>query len=100
MAEAAQVAGREVEGRRAAEAGAAAQAADEPAMPAAGNVGPGRREAILNPNVGDRVPQEAAPPPARARRPSDTAGGAGGGRRAEAPAAAAEAPARAGGAGR
>ena len=47
------------EGRRAAEAGAAAQAADEPAMAATGNVGPGSREARNNPNVGDRVPQEA-----------------------------------------
>src|SRR5215207_2171155 len=40
VAEAAQVAGREVEGRRQAEAAAAAQAADEPAMPAAGSPGP------------------------------------------------------------
>ncbi len=76
VAEAAQVAGREVEGRRAAEAGAAAQAADEPAMPAAGNVGPGRREAILNPNVGDRVPQEAGAPAGEGSPASDTAVGA------------------------
>jgi small subunit ribosomal protein S2 len=76
VAEAAQVAGREVEGRRAAEAGAAAQAADEPAMPAAGNVGPGRREAILNPNVGDRVPQEAGAAAGEGSPASDTAAGA------------------------
>jgi small subunit ribosomal protein S2 len=49
----------QAEGRRAAEAGAAAQAADEPAMPATGNVGPGQREQHQDPNVGDRVPQEA-----------------------------------------
>src|SRR5829696_2009424 len=47
------------EGRRAAEAGAAAQAADEPAASATGNVGPGQREQRHDPNVGDRVPQEA-----------------------------------------
>ena len=76
VAEAAQVAGREVEGRRAAEAGAAAQAADEPAMPAAGNVGPGRREEILNPNVGDRVPQEAGAAAGEGSPASDTAVGA------------------------
>jgi small subunit ribosomal protein S2 len=76
VAEAAQVAGREVEGRRAAEAGAAAQAADEPAMPADGNVGPGRREAILNPNVGDRVPQEAGAAAGEGSPASDTAAGA------------------------
>ena len=49
----------QAEGRTAAEAGAAAQAADEPAMPATGNVGPGQREQHQDPNVGDRVPQEA-----------------------------------------
>jgi len=49
----------QAEGRGAAEAGAAAQAADEPAMPATGNVGPGQREQHHDPNVGDRVPQEA-----------------------------------------
>jgi small subunit ribosomal protein S2 len=47
------------EGRQAAEAGAAVQAADEPAAPATGNVGPGQREQRHDPNVGDRVPQEA-----------------------------------------
>ena len=76
VAEAAQVAGREVEGRRAAEAGAAAQAADEPAMPAAGNVGPGRREQIHDPNVGDRVPQEAGAAAGEGSPASDTAAGA------------------------
>jgi hypothetical protein len=60
VAEAVEAAPHRPEGRRAAEAGAAAQAADEPAMPADGNVGPGRREAIENPDVGDRVPQEGA----------------------------------------
>jgi small subunit ribosomal protein S2 len=64
------------EGRRSAEAGAAAQAADEPAIPAGSSVGPGSREARTNPNVGDRVPQEAgaaqgagAPASATAGRP-------------------------------
>jgi small subunit ribosomal protein S2 len=76
VAEAAQKAGREVEGRRAAEAGAAAQAADEPAMPAAGNVGPGRREEILNSDVGDRVPQEAGAAAGEGSPASDTAVGA------------------------
>jgi small subunit ribosomal protein S2 len=64
---------RQAEGRRAAEAGAVAQAADEPAMPAAGNVGPGRREAIHDPNVGDRVPQEAAARAGEGAPASDTA---------------------------
>jgi small subunit ribosomal protein S2 len=73
VAEAVQEAGREPEGRRAAEAGAAAQAADEPAMPATGNVGPGRREAINDPNVGDRVPQEAGAPGGEGAPASDTA---------------------------
>jgi small subunit ribosomal protein S2 len=73
VADAAQQAGREVEGRRAAEAGAAAQAADEPAMPATGNVGPGRQEEIQNPNVGDRVPQEAGAAQGQGAPASDTA---------------------------
>jgi len=76
VAQAAQQAGREPEGRRAAEAGAAAQAADEPAMPATGNVGPGRREAIQDPNVGDRVPQEAGAAQGEGSPASDTAVGA------------------------
>jgi small subunit ribosomal protein S2 len=82
VAAAAQVAGREPEGRRSAEAGAAAQAVDEPAMPATGNVGPGRQEEILNPNTGDRVPQEAGASQGEGAPASDTATGA--------PAAAAE----------
>src|SRR4051794_10823340 len=69
-------AGREVEGRRQAEAVAAAQAADEPAAAATGNVGPGRREAINNPNVGDRVPQGAGAPEGEGSPASDTAAGA------------------------
>jgi len=64
------------EGTGSAEAGAAAQAADEPAMPAAGNVGPGRREAIQDPNVGDRVPQEAGAAAGEGAPASDTAAGA------------------------
>jgi small subunit ribosomal protein S2 len=73
VAEAVEAAPHRPEGRRAAEAGAAAQAADEPAMPAAGNVGPGRREAIHDPNVGDRVPQEAGAPQGEGAPASDTA---------------------------
>jgi small subunit ribosomal protein S2 len=51
----------QAEGRRAAEAGAAAQAADEPAVAEGGKGGAGAtaREERVNPNVGDRVPQEA-----------------------------------------
>jgi small subunit ribosomal protein S2 len=78
------------EGTGSAEAGAAAQAADEPAMPATGNVGPGRREAIQDPNVGDRVPQEAAAAAGEGAPASETAEGA---PAAEAEAAAPEAPA-------
>jgi small subunit ribosomal protein S2 len=78
------------EGTGSAEAGAAAQAADEPAMPATGNVGPGRREAIQDPNVGDRVPQEAAAAAGEGAPASETAEGA---PSAEAEAAAPEAPA-------
>jgi small subunit ribosomal protein S2 len=76
VAAAAQVATPQPEGTQAAEAGAAAQAADEPAMPATGNVGPGRREAIQDPNVGDRVPQEAGAAQAEGAPASDTAAGA------------------------
>jgi small subunit ribosomal protein S2 len=65
---------RPVEGRRSAEAGAAAVAADEPAMPAVGNVGPGVREERQNPNVGDRVPQEAGARGAAGAPASDTVG--------------------------
>ena len=53
---------RKVEGRRPAEAGAAAQASDEPGVPSVGGVGPGQQEERHNPNVGDRVPQEAGAP--------------------------------------
>jgi small subunit ribosomal protein S2 len=79
VAEAVQRGGRRrVEGRRPAEAGAAAVAADEPASAGAtGNVGPGRREAINNPNVGDRVPQEAGAGQAEGTPASDTAAGSG-----------------------
>ncbi|HEX2412831.1 MAG TPA: 30S ribosomal protein S2 [Solirubrobacteraceae bacterium] len=73
VAEAVEAAPHRPEGRGAAEAGAAAQAADEPAMPAAGNVGPGRREAIHDPNVGDRVPQEAGAAQGEGAPASDTA---------------------------
>jgi small subunit ribosomal protein S2 len=51
----------QAEGRRAAEAGAAAQAADEPAMPKGGESGTVRRERV-NPNAGESVPQEAGAP--------------------------------------
>jgi small subunit ribosomal protein S2 len=64
------------EGRRAAEAGAAAQAADEPAVPAGGTVGPGQREERQNPNVGDRVPQEAGAAQGAGAPASETAGDA------------------------
>jgi small subunit ribosomal protein S2 len=76
VAEAVEAAPRRPEGRRAAEAGASAQAGDEPAMPADGNVGPGRREAIHDPNVGDRVPQEAGAAQGEGAPASDTAEGA------------------------
>jgi small subunit ribosomal protein S2 len=93
VAEAVETAGRPVEGRRAAEAGAAAQAADEPAAPATGNVGPGRREEILDPNVGDRVPQEAGAPKGAGAPASDTAADATPASEAAAPAEAEGAPA-------
>jgi small subunit ribosomal protein S2 len=80
------------EGTASAEAGAAVQAADEPAMPAVGNVGPGRREAIQDPNVGDRVPQEAGAPAGEGAPASDTAAGAPAAE-PEAPVAEPEAPA-------
>jgi len=75
VADAVQDLGRpQPEGRRAAEAGAAAQAADEPAMAAGGNVGPGQREQRQNPNVGDRVPQEAGAPQGAGAPASESAG--------------------------
>jgi small subunit ribosomal protein S2 len=61
------------EGRRPAEAAAAAQAADEPAMPSVGGVGPGVQEERNNPNVGDRVPQAAGAPQGQGSPASDTA---------------------------
>jgi small subunit ribosomal protein S2 len=63
----------QAEGRRAAEAGAAAQATDEPAMAAAGGVGPGQAEERHNPNVGDKVPQEAGAAGGEGAPASDTA---------------------------
>ena len=76
VAEAAAAAPPQAEGTGSAEAGAAAQAADEPAMPATGNVGPGRQEEIQNPNVGDRVPQEAGAAQGEGAPASETAAGA------------------------
>jgi len=62
----------QAEGRRSAEAGAAAQAADEPAMPAGGaGAGVTAREHV-NPNAGERVPQGAGAP-AGAGAPSSEA---------------------------
>src|SRR4051812_34925105 len=75
VAQAVEALGRpQPEGRRAAEAGAAAQAADEPAMPAVSATGPGTREEHVNPNVGDRVPQEAGARAGAGAPASDTAG--------------------------
>jgi small subunit ribosomal protein S2 len=73
VAEAAQQAGRQVEGRTAAEATAAAQAADEPAIPAAGSPGPPERQK-QNPNVGERIPQGAGAPQGEGAPASDTIG--------------------------
>jgi small subunit ribosomal protein S2 len=94
VAEAVQDLGRsQAEGRRAAEAGAAAQAADEPAAPegaseavtspqgeAGGGAGATAREEKVNPNAGERVPQEAgaaagagAPASEAAAAPADEA---------------------------
>src|SRR4051794_30509750 len=56
VAQAVQQAGRPVEGRRPAEAAAAAQASDEPAMPASGGATPPLRER-QNPNAGEKLPQ-------------------------------------------
>src|SRR4051794_27169038 len=56
VAEAVQQAGRPVEGRRPAEAAAAAQAADEPAMPASGAGNPPLRERQTS-DAGDKLPQ-------------------------------------------
>jgi small subunit ribosomal protein S2 len=79
VAEAVEQIGRpEAEGTKAAEAGAAAQAADEPAVPAAGSPGPPLRERQTS-DAGERVPQEAGAAQAAGSPASDTA--------AEAPAA-------------
>jgi small subunit ribosomal protein S2 len=73
VADAVQELGRPMaEGRRAAEAGAAAQAADEPAMPSVSGTGPGDQELKHNPNVGDRVPQEAGARQGEGAPASDT----------------------------
>jgi small subunit ribosomal protein S2 len=88
VAEAAQTATPTPEGTTSKEAGAAAQAADEPAAPAAGSPGPPEREK-QNPNVGERVPQEAGAPAGAGAPASDTAAEA---PAAEAPAAEAAAP--------
>src|SRR5829696_5577840 len=71
--EAEEAAARQAERGRAAEAGAAAQAGDEPAMAAAGGVGPGQAEERHNPNVGDKVPQEAGAAAGEGAPASDTA---------------------------
>src|SRR4051794_15428196 len=87
VAEAVQVAGRPVEGRRQAEAAAAAQAADEPAMPAGGQAGPGRPGGGHHPKAGDRPPPEGGggprgggPRPNGRRSPAAGGGGPRGGR--------------------
>jgi small subunit ribosomal protein S2 len=62
VAEAVEVAGRPVEGRRQAEAAAAAQAADEPAAVAGGSAGPSRAESIEDPRANaDREKGPASP---------------------------------------
>jgi small subunit ribosomal protein S2 len=73
VAAAAQVAGGRAaaEGRASEEATAAAQAADEPAAPAAGSPGPPLRER-QNPNAGERVPQGAGAPAGEGAPASDT----------------------------
>ena len=55
------------------EAAAAVQAADEPAMAAAGDVGPPEREIHNNPNAGERVPQAAGAAQGAGKPASDTA---------------------------
>jgi small subunit ribosomal protein S2 len=66
----------QAEGRRSAEAGAAAQAADEPAMPAGGaGAGTTAREHV-NPNAGERVPQESGAAKGAGAPSSETATGA------------------------
>jgi small subunit ribosomal protein S2 len=63
-----------VEGRRPAEAGAAAQAGDEPAMAAAGTgTGPSQQEERREGDTGEQVPQEAGAAQAEGSPASDTA---------------------------
>jgi small subunit ribosomal protein S2 len=74
VAEAVEQAPPTPEGTASAEAGAAAQAGDEPAMAAAGTgTGPQQQEERQNPNVGDRVPQEAGAAEGAGAPASDTA---------------------------
>jgi small subunit ribosomal protein S2 len=74
VAEAVEQAPPAPEGTASAEAGAAAQAGDEPAMAAAGTgTGPQQQEERQNPNVGDRVPQEAGAAEGAGAPASDTA---------------------------
>jgi small subunit ribosomal protein S2 len=79
------------EGRRAAEAGAAAQAADEPAAPAGGAGERTTRRERVNPNVGERTPQEAAGAAGAGAPASDAAADAEAATPAAEPAPAAEA---------
>ncbi len=66
----------QAEGRRSAEAGAAAQAADEPAVPAGGpGAGATAREHV-NPTARERVPQEAGAPAGAGAPSSETAAAA------------------------
>ncbi len=62
VAEAAQVAGRDVEGTSDAEAAAAAQAAEEPAVPAAGSPGPSHVEQVESPDAVEHEKGPASPP--------------------------------------
>src|SRR4051794_40398323 len=61
VAEAVQIAGRQVEGRRQAEAVAANQAATEIPAPAAGTPGPGHAEQVENPLAEEREKDAASP---------------------------------------
>jgi small subunit ribosomal protein S2 len=75
VAEAVQAEGRPVvEGTGSAEAGAAAQAADEPAMAAVGTgTGPSQQEERREGDTGEQVPQEAGAAQAEGSPASDTA---------------------------
>jgi small subunit ribosomal protein S2 len=61
------------EGSRPQEAGAAVQAADEPAQPAGSSTGPTSRAMRVNPNVGERTPQAAGAAEGAGAPASDTA---------------------------